>query len=108
MQEEAEHLLDIEPIMPERLDQLISGEQVLRAAARCSDLLPPLRLDGRPRAVPFLFPLERRLSVPLRRLSLGIPVLGIAVQQSHPDRVRAPTGHHSQHDCADRLPSWLL
>ena len=31
MQEEAGHLLDIEPLMSERLDQLISGAQVLKA-----------------------------------------------------------------------------
>lgn len=30
IQEEAGHLLDIEPLMSERLDQLISGAQVLR------------------------------------------------------------------------------
>jgi uncharacterized damage-inducible protein DinB len=31
IQEEAGHLLDIEPLMSERLDQLISGAQVLKA-----------------------------------------------------------------------------
>jgi hypothetical protein len=31
MQEDAGHLLDIEPLMSERLDQLISGAQVLKA-----------------------------------------------------------------------------
>lgn len=81
MQEEAGHLLDIESLMSERLDQLISGARVLKAWDGTNEATWNVQHNAKPLASILLAFRESRQSLVLRFDAL-------------PDEVVKRTAHH--------------